>query len=357
MLRHYLLILSVQFILINLHAYTPDSTSISFKNKIVDFQIIYEADGSIPVSFEYTNTGNSPLKINRIISPGLSNILFPKDSILPGETSVINAVVNPFGRTGYYNKIINVFSNTIESPSQLIVRGKIIHGTFKSAFKHDIGGLSFKQKQLNFGYIYKGDNILRYFPVINSSDKNIQVSFSNVPSHLSFTKRFETLAPGMTGLIEVNYNTQLIDDWDFVIDKIDINVSGENDITSQLIITANIRENFALLLEDDSLSQPKVSIPVKVFNYDTISSGNKVYHEFPVYNLGEGDLNIRAVKPTCGCTAVMPQKNILSPGDSTNIIVEFNSLGFLGENKKGVTVITNDPINYKHFLWITGYIE
>lgn len=357
MFRLSILTFLINFCLSHVSANGQDSTLISFKEKVIDFQVIYEADGNVPVTFEFTNSGKYPLKINRIISPGLTSIKFPKDSIAPGQKGEIQASVNPFAQTGYFSRKVNVFSNTINSPNELTIKGKIVGGTLKSSFKYTIGDLAFKQLQLNFGYIYQGDKVIRYIPVLNKSEVPLELSFTEIPSHLSISTKFKKLAPGNTGLIEIVYNTTAISDWDFVIDKINLIIKGDTNILGQLMVTANIRENFLLLTEDEKLNKPRASLPIKVYNYDTISSGDKVQIEFPVYNKGTRDLNIRSVKPTCGCTAVIPQKNIISPGDSTLILVEFNSLGFSGNNKKGVTVITNDPVNYKHFLWVTGYIE
>lgn len=357
MLRTNLFLILSLLIGIKCLATTGDSTQIKFNSEVIDFHFIYEADGAIPIEFEYTNSGEQPLKINRIIAPGFKNITFSKSAILPGQKEKIRMQVDPFGKSGYFEKKIIVFNNTINSPNELLVKGKIVNGTYKSSFNAKIGDLGFKQLQLNFGYIYDGDIAIRYIPVINNSDENMEISFGDIPDHLEITKKFKILSPSETGLIEIRYNTTVLNDWDFIIDKINIIVKGNKVDSGTILISANIRENFLLLTENDKLNTPKASMPIKVHNYDTIPSGSIVHAEFPIYNQGNRDLNIRTVKPTCGCTAVLPTKNIIPPGDSTIIIVEFNSLGFSGNNKKGVTVISNDPSNYKQFLWISGFIE
>ena len=334
-----------------------DSTIISFERKHIDFQAIYEADGSIPVTFNYTNTGKSPLKINRILSHGFKSVHYPKEAIAPGESAKISIQLNPFGKSGYFEKNLIVFTNTVNSPNELSVKGKILNGSYKNSFKTDIGGLGLKQLQFNFGYVFKGDISIRYLPVVNNSKSELDVSFENIPKHLAIKNKFDKLAPGKKGLIEITYNTNELNDWDFVIDKLKMNVISDKTETGVFMVSANIRENFMLLSEKERLNTPKASIPVKIHNYDTITSGSKISAKFPIYNLGQRDLSIRSVKPTCGCTAALPEKNVIAPGDSTFIVVEFNSFGFTGSDKKGVTIITNDPDKYKQFLWVNGYIE
>ncbi len=334
-----------------------DSLKIDFNKTEIDFNSIYEADGNIPVEFSFTNSGILPIKINRIIAPGFKDISYPKEILESGKSGKITATIDPLGRTGYFNKDIMVFSNTPSSPETLEVNGKIIKGSKKTGFKYRIKEIEFKQSQINFGYIFKGDIITQFIPVRNNSDHAVSVNYINAHSHLSITNNFKSLAPGETGLVEFTYYTDSINDWDFVIDDVQLVINNKTIDYEPLKVTANIRENFNALSTEEKKILPKADLPIKVFNFDTIAIGKKVEYNYPVYNKGNRDLIIRAVKPTCGCTVVIPEKTTISPGDSTQIRLEFDSRGFQGLNKKGVTVITNDPYHYKDFLWITGYVE
>lgn len=336
-----------------------DSASVYFEETHKTFGHLYEADGNKIIKFNFRNEGNSPLVISRVIAPGFYSVNYKRDSIFPGEAGEITAAINPYGKVGYFDKEIMVFSNADNSPSALVVSGRIIHGSFTGSFKHNVGGLAFKQAQLNFGYIYNGHEPVRFIPVMNTGKKTIAVRFIDAPNHLLVVPRFDSLTPGEKAMIEVKYNTRNVDDWDFVIDRVRLVVETKNrEKTEGLIsITANIREDFSVLSEEDKELKPKVSIPVKVYNFDTIPKDHITFYNFLIINNGGRPLDIRAVKPTCGCTAVMPVKNSVAPGDSTYIKVAFDSKGFTGQNKKGVTVITNDPENYKQFLWVTGYVE
>ena len=73
-------------------------------------------------------------------------------------------------------------------------------------------------------------------------------------------------------------------------------------------------------------------------------------------NSGKSDLEIRKVKASCGCTAVQPEKRIITPGESVNIKTVFNSAGKVGNQNKTVTIITNDPKKSKMILWVKGEV-
>lgn len=107
-----------------------DSTIIKFSSTTYDFGSIYEADSSIEIKFTFSNSRNTALKINKVYSPGLPIIEFPQDSIFSAKENTLTFQLNPFGQPGYLKKTIYIFSNAINSPVILTVKGKIFNGSF-----------------------------------------------------------------------------------------------------------------------------------------------------------------------------------------------------------------------------------
>lgn len=330
---------------------------IKFRTSDFNFGHIYEADGHVKINLAYENTGDKPVKISRVIGSGFKSFDYDTDSLSPGGKANFVVVLDPFYKAGAFRKKVVVFSNAVNSPSEIYITGKILQGSFSDILKFNIGPLAFKHTQLNFGYIFNGNEIVRYIPVMNIGASAAKVQFFDLPSYLTFLPKFDSLNPGQRGMLEVKYNTNKLDDWDFVIDKIRVEVGANKKSVGYLSVTANIREDFTLLTDEEKFYTPKAFIPVQVYNFDTLPKNEKTHYDFLIRNRGDRDLDIRAIKPTCGCTAVFPDKNSIPPGDSTYIRVAFDSQGYSGQNKKGVTVITNDPENYKQFLWVTGYVE
>ncbi len=64
-----------------------------------------------------------------------------------------------------------------------------------------------------------------------------------------------------------------------------------------------------------------------------------------VKNIGNEDLKILNVKPSCGCTAAPIDKNILKPNETATIDLSFNVGTNPGVNSKTLTITTNDPNN------------
>jgi hypothetical protein len=101
---------------------------------------------------------------------------------------------------------------------------------------------------------------------------------------------------------------------------------------------------------------PKVAVQQLEYDFGKVEQGKVVKHDFTISNNGGDLLVIKKVKASCGCTAAKPIKNELSPGESTEINVEFNTKGRSGVQHKIVYVDTNDPDKPQLELKIFGNI-
>ena len=104
------------------------------------------------------------------------------------------------------------------------------------------------------------------------------------------------------------------------------------------------------------LMGPKLVAQQDEHDFGDIKQGEKVTHVFVITNSGGDLLTIKNVKASCGCTAALPEKNELAPGESTNINVTFNSAGRLGKQKKLIRIESNDPENPQVILTIKGNV-
>ena len=124
-----------------------------------------------------------------------------------------------------------------------------------------------------------------------------------------------------------------------------------------LTVTATITEDFSGLTADEKANAPQAYFEAKTYNFGSLEQGKKIEHNFTLKNTGKSNLIIRRIWATCGCTAVTPKKTVIKPGSDTQIKAVFNSTGRKGNQKKMITVITNDPVNPKILLWLEGIVE
>jgi hypothetical protein len=104
-----------------------DAPVVTFKETIHDFGKINEQDGAVTYSFEFTNTGNTPLVIsNAKASCGCTVPNWTKTPVEPGKTGVITATYNAQGRPGPFTKTITVSSNAATPQVALTIKGEVL---------------------------------------------------------------------------------------------------------------------------------------------------------------------------------------------------------------------------------------
>ena len=86
---------------------------------------------------------------------------------------------------------------------------------------------------------------------------------------------------------------------------------------------------------------PDVKFSEEVFDFGTITQGEKVSHEFKFENTGSKDLIISSAGADCGCTVAEVPKEPVAPGKESMIRVTFDSNMKTGMVTKTVTMVTN----------------
>ncbi len=87
---------------------------------------------------------------------------------------------------------------------------------------------------------------------------------------------------------------------------------------------------------------PEMKFEEESFDFGTINEGDVVEHTFKFTNTGEAPLVITAAKGSCGCTVpTWPKGESIAPGDSSKMVVKFNSRGKKNIQNKSVTITAN----------------
>jgi hypothetical protein len=103
--------------------------------------------------------------------------------------------------------------------------------------------------------------------------------------------------------------------------------------------------------------QPKVQVTNPLYDFGTALEGKMVDHVFKIKNTGQGQLEIRGVKTSCGCTAAAPSKNHLGPGESADISVGFDTHFQKGHQVRTITAFTNDPTTPQAVMTMQGMVK
>ena len=115
--------------------------------------------------------------------------------------------------------------------------------------------------------------------------------------------------------------------------------------------------SFAQVAEED-LSDliTTMEFEESTFDFGTIVSGEKVSFFAEFKNTGDSPLVIKSAKGSCGCTIPQWPKEPIMPGETSQMLIEFNSKNKQGLTTKRVTITANtEPA--QTFLTVTGTIE
>lgn len=99
--------------------------NMNFVDTLYDFGTINEGE-IISRSFEFTNSGNSPLIIsNANASCGCTVAEFPREPLAPGKKSAIKVQFTSAGKFGHQEKNITLVTNSSKGNHMLFLKGEV----------------------------------------------------------------------------------------------------------------------------------------------------------------------------------------------------------------------------------------
>lgn len=108
-------------------ALAQQKPEMDFERTEHNFGTIKEELGAVTTQFEFTNTGKSPLIIQRVsASCGCTTPSYTREPVLPGKKGVIAAKYSTVRRPGTFNKTITVYTNVPDTVYVLTIRGNVV---------------------------------------------------------------------------------------------------------------------------------------------------------------------------------------------------------------------------------------
>jgi hypothetical protein len=102
---------------------------------------------------------------------------------------------------------------------------------------------------------------------------------------------------------------------------------------------------------------PKAIVETPLYDFGTALEGKMVSHVFKIKNVGEGYLDIRGIKTSCGCTTGNPSKTHVAPGDDSEISVAFDTRFQKGHQVRTIMAFTNDPNSPQVTMTMQGVVK
>ena len=326
-------------------AYAQQPT-IEFKAKEHNFGKINEENGKVSAVFEFTNTGVAPLVLNGVTaSCGCTTPSWTREPIPAGGTGTITAEFNPKGRPGSFRKSITVKSNALEPTVVLMIAGEVIARpkSVEEQFPVQMGDIRLKSKTSPLFDIFRGQSRPDRIEIRNMTDKEVAVSFANVPKHIVLEANPRRLKAQETGFIIITYNAQNIDDFGGRTDEAYVVLDGNQILTDEykLTISSNLREDFSKLTAEQRAKAPVVEFETRTVAID-LKKGEKKQQTVGLKNTGKEPLAIRKVTTSDRRLRITHPKTV-APSKSGQLKMEVDGNNITEDFTARVTVITNDP--------------
>ncbi len=322
---------------------------ITFEKTAHDFGSFPESLGSVTTTFKFTNTGNAPLLITRsAASCGCTVPEYPKEPIAPGKGGEIKVTYNAKGRPGFFMKTVWIFTNsTADQRTKLAIKGNVLgKNTSKTGinYRAEIGDLYIKSRYLPMLDVRIGEVKTENILVYNPTDKEMPISFANVPEYITLKAVPEVLKAGEEGKIEVTFDADKSADWG--LHKCMFNILiGKNKKAfdnNQIVISADIKEKYKALTNEEYAQAPVISLVNKNLIYDNVTASSEKTIE--IANKGKSDLLIRKVSSSNDAFTVKTKNNKIRPGKEGEIEITFDpTLAKAKVTKAMIYIVTNDP--------------
>lgn len=334
--------------------------SLSLKKNSFDFGSIKEEQGVVNTTFEFNNTGKTPLVIHRVItSCDCAVVDWPKEPIAPGLNGTFKVAFNPKGRIGKFEKLITIYSNAEIPTSVLRITGIVLERpkTIEDIYNRVVGNFRFKNVHAAFGRTYnneiKTDSI--DFVYTGSEPVKVGAKFTNLPFlKVIFVPEF--LKANEKGVMIITFDASSKNDWGYFSDRFTLTQDGKDISGSIITVSATIEEDFTKLNDNQRINAPKIDMPIQNFDFGEVLDGDVIEKDFEFNNIGKSDLIIRKIKASCGCTTVEPADKVIKPGKSSSVKASVKTSGFTGRIAKTITIITNDPVNPSVVIRMTATV-
>lgn len=335
---------------------TAQKAEINFREKTFDFGQITEDGGNVSHVFEFTNTGTTPLVIQRVnASCGCTTPEWTKTPIEPGKKGNVTATYNPMGRPGAFNKQIYVYSNSTEEMVTLIIKGDVKpkSSSAQSApqannYPIQIDALKLNSKVVQMSNVDSKSTQTRTIAMLNSSPSNLTVTLPELPAYLSANITPKTLKPNEQGAITFTFDGTKASEWGPVDDKLTLTLNGKK-ITgdaNKITVFANVTEDFSKMSAEQKRLSPIMEVKSSNLYIGNIKKGNRVRGKVNIKNAGNNPLEIRRITNNNSDIIIYPLRATIKGGHTESFKIDVDSK-FLpkGEYKKAFTVQTNDPVN------------
>ena len=107
--------------------FAQSKPEVKFNKNVHDYGSVKEEVEVALSEFEFTNTGKTPVVIQRVItSCGCTTPSYTREPVLPGKSGKVKVAYNTIHRPGTFRKSVRVYTNVPDTVYTLTIKGNVI---------------------------------------------------------------------------------------------------------------------------------------------------------------------------------------------------------------------------------------
>jgi len=328
---------------------------------VCDFGAFSEDSGPQTARFELINTGDAPLSIvSARATCGCTTPVYPRESVAPGDTAIVEVTYDPAGRPGRFAKKVYIETTGEPARTTLTVRGTVIGAarTIGRRYPVDMGPMKASQRVLMMGEIYKGRLKSVYFDCYNISADSLRVQVTRKPAWLDITVAPETAPPGEQITLIAYANSAHCPLYGLVEDSVTIVPAPGSEYT--LPVTMLVNEDFSTLTPEQTAKAPVAMLSDTALDAGTVARGDgPLTLSFGITNAGRDPLKIRRIySADSGVGITVEGPDSLKPGKRATVRVTADPAAATGDMLNArISVITNDPVHPVQTVRLTALLK
>lgn len=187
-----------------------DSAALAFDTRHLVAEPMNEDDAPRTFLYRFTNKGEEPLVIKRLVSScSCATAVAVKTELMPGESSEIRVTYNPKGHPGRFERKVFVYTEGEDAPAAVLrLSVDVSNGSDMSReWPVQMGSVRLRRQEITFAEGVKAAEKLRF---MNLSGKPLTLSCEDafLPECLSFRTEPATVADGEEGQMVISYDPE-----------------------------------------------------------------------------------------------------------------------------------------------------
>jgi hypothetical protein len=341
--------------------FAQQNANLKFNQTIIQIGNVHQDSLPVSCNFSFSNSGTDEFKVNKVESgSGITLGKFTNTFVLSKGKGFINLIVNKGMRIGKFSETIKVFTGKGNIYCNLLtISGNILprEKSFHDYLEYNSGSLSFISKTHDFKLLKQSQQKTDSILVFNSGNSPVGIGFEYFSPHLACVAVPDTLEPGKTGSIAIQYNTNLKNDFGPTMDTIILLTDDTKEPRKYLFVKAHIVEDFAKVKASKVKSFPRINLMPYNYHFGTVERGQEYKYSFSFTNNGNRELIIHKVYcENPWFSAAFPQKTKAGKGGTIEVSLKVPLIA-KGKFKEKMLVITNDFENPEIELILTGEIK